>query len=119
MASLEGQLAYLAVTPWALLEPTVTEPSVKLQDEAALATLVRRIRDDAIEKRMILTLSQVDSVGSGVEAKWMRQDSSRQMAHRSLHYVVAVESFDWSKLQLWWGLEESSWLQGRSTICIT
>jgi hypothetical protein len=75
MASREGQLAYLAVTPWALLEPTVTEPSVKLQDEAALATLVRKSRDDAIEKRMILTLSQVDSVGSRVEAKWMRQDS--------------------------------------------
>lgn len=65
----------MAVTPWALLEPTVTEPSVKLQDEAALATLVRKSRDDAIEKRMILTLSQVDSVGSRVEAKWMRQDS--------------------------------------------
>lgn len=75
MASQEGQLAYFAVTPWALLEPTVTEPSVKLQDEAALATLVKKSRDDAIEKRMILTISQVGSVSSRVEAKWMRQDS--------------------------------------------
>jgi hypothetical protein len=55
-----ASLAYLAVTSFAFLGPTATAPSVKLQDEAALATLVRKIRDDAIEKRMFSTLSQVD-----------------------------------------------------------
>jgi hypothetical protein len=47
-----ASLAYLAVTSFAFLGPTATAPSVKLQDEAALATLVRKRRDDAIEKRM-------------------------------------------------------------------
>jgi hypothetical protein len=58
------------------LEATVTEPSLKPQDEAALAALARKRSDDAIEKRMISTLSQVDSVRE-VEAKWMGQDSLR------------------------------------------
>jgi hypothetical protein len=84
------------------LEATVTEPSLKLQDEAALATLVKKTSDDAIEKRMISTLSQVDSVREVEANKWMGQDSLRldleTVAYCSLSYVVEVGGFDWSKL---------------------
>lgn len=67
-----GQLAYLAVAPCPILEATVTEPSLKLQEEAALATLVKKTRDDAIEKRMISTLSQVDWVRELRPSGWDR-----------------------------------------------